>query len=172
MYGSYLRIKTMGEKLNLGCGNDYRADWVNADIRREVSPDVVVDLDELPLPFKNNAFEEILLDNVLEHTDNQLEVLQELHRIGEPDAKITFRGPHWNSHGAWIDPTHTRPFSEKTFEHYLVEDFFEVEEVSADRIRFGRLFPENLALKLADHIGHIVSEIEVKVHVRDSNQVG
>lgn len=155
----------MGEKLNLGCGDDYRDGWINADIRGNVNPDVLVDLDQLPLPFKNSTFEEILLDNVLEHVKDQFAVLQELHRIAEAGAKITFRGPHWNSRGAWIDPTHTRPFSVKTFEHYLVEDLFEVERISATRIRFGRLLPQDIALKLADHMGQIVSEIEVEVKV-------
>jgi SAM-dependent methyltransferase len=159
----------MDEKLNLGCGQDYREGWVNADIRRAVDPDVIVNLDSLPLPFADDAFEQVLLDNVLEHADDQLRVLHELHRISRPDARITFRGPHWNSHGAWIDPTHTRPFSHKTFDHYLVEDLFEVKRVSADRIRFGRLFPTGLALKLADHVGHIVSELEVTVRVLEAN---
>lgn len=158
----------MGAKLNLGCGDDYRQGWVNADLRRSVEPDVVVDLDCLPLPFADDAFEEVLMDNVLEHVDDQLEVLRELNRISEPGAEITFRGPHWNSAGAWIDPTHTRPFSRKTFDHYLVSDLFEVEDVSATRVRFGRLLPERLALELADHVGHVVSEIEVRVRVLDA----
>lgn len=156
----------MGEKLNLGCGEDYRNGWVNADIRPTVDPDVVVDLDCLPLPFDDNSFEEVLLDNVLEHVTDQYAVLQELHRISKSDATLTFRGPHWNSPGAWIDPTHTRPFSHRTFDHYLLADLFKVEEVSATRIRMGRLLPERFALALADHIGHIISEIEVCVSVR------
>ncbi|WP_339102617.1 methyltransferase domain-containing protein [Haloterrigena salinisoli] len=156
----------MEQKLNLGCGDDYRDGWVNADVRSEVSPDVVIDLDSLPLPFQDDTFDRILLDNVLEHTVDQLAVLRELHRVSELNAEITFRGPHWNSHGAWIDPTHTRPFSHKTFEHYLVADLFDVVQVSAKRIRFGRLLPPNIALKVADHIGQVVSEIEVTVRVR------
>lgn len=158
----------MVDKLNLGCGTDYRDRWVNADMRRSVNPDVVVNLEQLPLPFTDDAFDVILLDNVLEHVSDQLEVLRELYRISKPRARIIVRGPHWNSHGAWIDPTHTRPFSYKTFEHYLVSDLFEVESVSATTIRFGRFLPEKFALLLADHVGHIVSEIEVVVRVSKS----
>lgn len=156
----------MGEKLNLGCGDDYRRGWVNADIRREVAPDVVLDLDHSPLPFVDDAFERAVLDNVLEHAADQLEVLRELYRVCEPGAEITFRGPHWNSPGAWIDPTHTRPFSHETFEHYLVSEYFEVEHVSVQRVRLGRLLPERIALAVADHVGHVVSEIEVTVRIR------
>lgn len=156
----------MGEKLNLGCGDDYREGWVNADIRATVDPDIVVDLDRLPLPFADDTFEVLLLDNVLEHVADQFAVLQELHRITAPGGTITFAGPHWNSPGAWIDPTHTRPFSHRTFDHYLVSDLFNVESVSATRVRMGRLLPERVALVLADHVAHIVSEIEVTVTVR------
>lgn len=155
----------MNRKLNLGCGDDYRRGWVNADIRRGVNPDILVDLDQLPLPFRKNTFDEMLLDNVLEHMTDQLAVLRELYRISKPGATITFRGPHWHSHGAWIDPTHTRPFSHKTFEHELVSDLFEIEDVSATTIRFGRLMPEAVALFFADHIGQIVSEVEVVVRI-------
>lgn len=155
----------MEQKLNLGCGEDYREGWVNADIRPEVDPDLVVDLDCPPLPFRDDTFDQILLDNVLEHTTDHFEVLRELYRISKPDAEITFRGPHWNSHGAWIDPTHTRPFSHKTFQHYLVADLFKIEQVRPKRIRFGRLLPRKFALKLADHVGHVVSEIDVTVRV-------
>jgi len=155
----------MTTRLNLGCGDDYRAGWVNADIRPEVDPDIVVDIDRLPLPFEDNSFEYVLLDNVLEHVSDQFDVLRDLHRISKPGAMMTFRGPHWNSHGAWIDPTHTRPFSHKTFEHYLVADLFEIEDVSITKVRFGRLFPDRVALTLADHIVHVVDEIEVRVRV-------
>lgn len=155
----------MISKLNLGCGQDYRESWVNADIRKETNPDVIIDINHAPLPFQDNTFEQILLDNVLEHAADQYKVLQELHRICEPGGKITFRGPHWNSPGAWIDPTHTRPFSRNTFNHYLVEDLFEIIDISAKRVRFGRLFPEYIALQLADHVGHVISEIEVTVRV-------
>ena len=154
-------------RLNLGCGDDYRKDWVNVDIRASVGPDIVVDVDHHPLPFRDDTFDEILLDNVLEHLDDQLAALHEIHRIARPGATVTFRGPHWNSHGAWADPTHTRPFTQETFSHYLVEGLFGVEEISCTRIRFGKLLPERTALFLADHIGHIVSEIEVVTTVKD-----
>lgn len=159
-----------GTRLNLGCGDDYREGWVNADHRPEVNPDILLDLDYLPLPFRTDSFDCIMVDNVLEHVQDQLAVLRELHRISEPGAELTFRGPHWNSPGAWVDPTHTRPFSIRTFDHYLGAPLFDVQSISARRVRFGRLLPESVALYLADHIGHLVSEIEVVVNVLDTDE--
>lgn len=151
-------------KLNLGCGDDYREGWVNADIRPEVEPDIVLSADSPVLPFASNTFESVLLDNVLEHSTNLLSLLRELHRVTQTGAILVFRGPHWNSAGAWTDPTHTRPFTRETFNHPLVSDLFEIESVSCTRVRVGRLLPERIALFLADHIGQIVSEIEIVVN--------
>lgn len=156
-------------KLNLGCGDDYRRGWVNADVRPEVRPDVVVHMDAPYLPFDDEQFDEVLLDNVLEHSTDLFALLREIHRVTEPGGRITFRGPHWHSVGAWTDPTHTRPFTRETFQHELVADLFRVLETSCTRIRFGRLFPESVALALADHVGHLVSEIEVVVECRPTH---
>lgn len=150
-------------KLNLGCGNDYRPGWINADLRPELEPDVLLDMDVSCLPFEDNTFERVLADNVLEHSSGPFDLLEELHRITTTGAVLTFRGPHWNSMGAWTDPTHTRPFTRETFDHYLLDDLFEIQDVSCTRIRFGRLLPESLALVLADHVGDVVAEIEVEV---------
>ena len=54
-------------KLNLGCGFDYRPGWINADRFKECKPDVVVDINEPPWPFNDNEFDHILLKHVLEH---------------------------------------------------------------------------------------------------------
>lgn len=159
-------------KLNLGCGDDYREGWINADIRPEVDPDLVLNVDHASLPFADNTFEFVLLDNVLEHSHDLLSLLTELHRVTAPGARLLFRGPHWNSAGAWTDPTHTRPFTHETFEHYLVEPFFAVEQVSCTRVRFGRLVPERVALVLADHVGQVVSEVEVVVRSKSTDTTG
>lgn len=153
-------------RLNLGCGDDLRKGWVNADVRRSVGADVLLDAEAHALPFTDGAFDRILLDNVLEHVPEPLRLLGELHRVAAADAEITFRGPHWNSRGAWADPTHSRPFTRDTFEHELVRELFAVERVDCTRVRFGRLLPKWVALWLADHVGQIVSEIEIVVGVR------
>ena len=60
----------MKEKLNLGCGNDIRPDYVNLDVADLEGVDVVHDLDQLPLPFDDESFREILCLDVFEHVDH------------------------------------------------------------------------------------------------------
>ena len=147
-------------RLNLGCGEDYRKYWHNVDLRDDVDPDEVVDLDETPWPWDDGSFDAVLMSNVLEHLDDQHGALHELHRITAPGGRIEVRVPHPNSPGFWADPTHSFPVSEQTFTHDLAPDWV-VEDVEVSRVRFGRLVPESIALRLADHLGHVVDEITV-----------
>lgn len=150
-------------RINLGCGKEKIEGWHNVDIMPEVDPDEVVDLNE-SWPWPNSVFDEVLASNVLEHLDDQHAALHELQRITKPGGRIEVRVPHPNSPGFWADPTHVSPLCEQTFTHYLAPDW-EVEEVRVSRVRFGRLFPESIALRLADHIGHVVDEITVVLRV-------
>jgi len=153
-------------KLNLGCGPDYRNGWHNVDIRGAVGPDEVVDLDDVPWPWADGRFELVLMDNVIEHLDDRLATLKELHRITASWGTVVLRFPHWNSPGHYTCPSHTNTLTHRTFENYEVADLFTVREVSARRVRFGRLLPESAALWLGDHIGHLVSEVEVTLDVQ------
>jgi len=164
-------------KANLGCGDDYRrgSDWLNVDLRtsgpgmdgNDVEVDFEHDLNHLPWPFPDDNFERVVMDNVLEHLDDHLAVLRELHRVTEPGGTLVISGPHWNSASSWIDPTHTRPFDYRTFRHYLVEDMFSIEDVSVEKARWARPFPDDAALWFADTFGHGVVGFTVTVEVLD-----
>ena len=52
--------------INLGCGNRFHKDWVNADLIHDHSDIDYVDLRE-PLPYADNIFEVVYHSNVLEH---------------------------------------------------------------------------------------------------------
>jgi hypothetical protein len=45
-------------------------------------------------------------------------VLAEMHRVSRNGAVIAIRVPHWNSHVAWMDPTHKRLFHPSTFDYF------------------------------------------------------
>jgi SAM-dependent methyltransferase len=130
-------------KLHLGCGNDYKTGYINCDISSEVKPDKIVDL-EKKLPFKDNSVSEVLVNHVLEHIQNFIPLMQELHRICKKDAKIIIRTPFYSAWGQFNDPTHTRFFTPFTFNYFekgtyshevgANKDMFKVEKV---KINFG-----------------------------------
>lgn len=148
---------------NLGCGEDHRDGLVNVDVRPTVDPDVVADLDERPWPFDDGELDFVLMDNVLEHLDDTEASIRELARVIEPGGRAVVAGPHPNSVGAWQDPSHVRPFWPSTFDHYLVDDLFDVEHVEWRAVRFGRALPAPVARRLAEHIGHVMEGFTVEL---------
>jgi len=112
------------KKLHVGCGTDIRHDYVNLDFMKLKGVDVIHDMNKFPWPFKNNTFEEVYASHVLEHIDDLLQVMQEIHRISKPGAKIIIRGPHFSCGVSYRDPTHKRMFSYFTFDYFSTPDTY------------------------------------------------
>jgi SAM-dependent methyltransferase len=107
-------------KINVGCGRNILPGWVNID--RITHPEVLcADLNEcatIPLPLPSDSADEILLSHVIEHIPNALPLMQELHRIAMPGAKVTIRVPYGSSDDAWEDPTHVRAYFPGSFGYF------------------------------------------------------
>ena len=103
--------------INIGCGKTRIPGSIGVD--RVCIPDyvdVVHDLNSTPYPFSNNFADEIHFYHVLEHLDNPLEKLEEIHRLLKPGGILNMRVPHFSSNGAFTDITHKRPFSLFSFD--------------------------------------------------------
>lgn len=83
-------------KLNLGCGLDYKEGWVNLDFDDTVKVDVLADFDK-QLPFDNDTFDYIYANYVLEHSDNIFFLLSELDRILKTNGVLEIIVPHYTS---------------------------------------------------------------------------
>ncbi|MCB0379922.1 MAG: class I SAM-dependent methyltransferase [Flavobacteriales bacterium] len=106
------------KKLNLGCGTDIREGWINLDNFDDKRIDVKHDLETFPYPFEDNYFDEIIAVNVLEHIENPVRVIEELHRITAKNGKVTIRVPYYNSKDMGTDPTHKNFFSEHSLDYF------------------------------------------------------
>lgn len=95
-------------------GKDQWSDLVTLDVNQTVEPDVVHDLNILPLPFKDDSFDEIHGYEVLEHVGRQgdwrffFDQWTDFHRIIKPGGLFFGTCPHHTSPWAWGDPSHTR----------------------------------------------------------------
>ncbi len=87
---------------------------VTLDFNEECRPDVVWDLNNLPLPFADNEFSEVHAYHTLEHFGTQgdwrafLSFFAEIWRILKPGGHFAGITPSAESVWAWADPGHTR----------------------------------------------------------------
>lgn len=105
-------------KLNLGCGQKMIAGFTNVDISAQSGADVIHNLNIFPYPFTADAVEEVVMDNVLEHLDDVIKVLEEIYRLCRPDALVKISVPYFKSNSAYTDPTHRHFFSETSFKYF------------------------------------------------------
>jgi hypothetical protein len=104
--------------LNLGCGLKKLPNAVNLDRVADVNPDVVHDLDKAPWPFADGQFSEVLAYDVLEHCNDVIAAMEEIHRICSGSAVVRITVPHFSCMNAFTDPTHRHFFGWSSF-HYV-----------------------------------------------------
>jgi SAM-dependent methyltransferase len=91
---------------------------VTLDIDPQHHPDVVHDLNVVPLPFKDNEFQKIIAHHVLEHLGDLGPVMGELHRVCRADGEIDIEVPH---HSSWCanTPWHKLRFNSFAFDSFV-----------------------------------------------------
>lgn len=76
--------------LNIGCGfAKYKSpNVVNVDAFDNCAPDIVLDLNETPYPFKDNTFDLILANHIIEHLPNWWACFNECARVLKPNGRL------------------------------------------------------------------------------------
>ena len=104
--------------LDLGCGKKKRPGAIGVDYSDRHNADVIHDLNSFPYPFKDNEFDEIYLDNVLEHLNDPIRVMEEVYRISSFGGQVKIIVPYFRSLYAFIDPTHKHFFTVDSFAYF------------------------------------------------------
>jgi SAM-dependent methyltransferase len=104
--------------LNLGSGEKKREDAVNVDLVQSTGPDIVHNLNIVPWPLPGDHFSCVYANDVLEHLDDLIAAMEEIHRVCQNGAVVHITLPHFSSANAFRDPTHKRFTSYFSF-HYF-----------------------------------------------------
>lgn len=121
-----------GQRLEKQFGTTAHPTWENLttlDINPDHRPDVLHDLNILPLPFEANSFDEIHALDVLEHVGSQGDYktffaqFSEFWRILKPGGLFFIQVPLPSSCWAWGDPSHTRVLPKECF-YFLSQSFY------------------------------------------------
>jgi len=160
-------------KLHFGCGNNYMLGWVNVDINSRIKTDKVFDFDKFPYPFKDNTFNEVYSDNVLEHLKEPVKVIEELHRICKNGAVMMIKVPYYNCSGNYNDPTHQYSYNRRAFINLvghgdrsdLTDKKFDL-NIKLIPTRLGKLIPRFIREYASFIIGEVYNLIEAEIVVR------
>ncbi len=123
--------------LHLGCGRTKHPQALGVDATMDSAADVVWDLDRMPWPLPDNAFDRIYLVNVLEHLDDVIATMEEVHRVGRPGCLVTILVPYASSYHLWTDPTHKRGFMARSFQYFT--EAFAAQHFAYSTARFRQL---------------------------------
>ena len=104
--------------LHMGPGRE-GALGVTVDNLMQVRPDVLMNLNRAPYPFKDNSFDAAYAFSVIEHLPNFFGVFTELHRILKPGGFVAIATPHFSNDGSYIDPSHVLHLSARSFDYFI-----------------------------------------------------
>jgi hypothetical protein len=90
-------------KLNICCGSDQPAGWINVD-SRPAAP-IRADL-EKTWPWPDNSIGVIRAMDALEHLADPVHTMTEIYRVLVPGGWLLTSTPSTDGRGAWQDPTH------------------------------------------------------------------
>ena len=104
-------------KLDLGCGNTKREGAFGVDHKYFKGVNLVHDLNVYPYLITRESYDDVLLDNSLEHINDTVKTMEEIHRILEPGGRVVIKVPYYRSVFA-IDPTHKQYFNSFSFDYF------------------------------------------------------
>ena len=96
--------------LDIGCSRNKIKGAIGLDGDLDSNADIICNL-EKNFPLKNNIFDKVYCKHLLEHLNDPANIIQEIHRVAKPGARVLIEVPHFSSHTAYSDLTHKRYFS-------------------------------------------------------------
>jgi SAM-dependent methyltransferase len=107
--------------LDVGCGRNKHPGAVGLDSNSLTDADVIHDLGDIPYPFADDEFDEVIGNHVIEHVPDVMAFVSELYRITRHGGRIKLLTPHYSNPDWPNDPTHRNHLNSYSF-NYFIED--------------------------------------------------
>lgn len=122
-----LRAKKTGTpprptQIDIGSGSSVRAGFTGVDIMSLPGVEIVRDVSHHGLPFSDSTIARVYSAHFLEHVDDLVFVMNEIHRVCCHDAIVELVVPTLIGPYAAADPTHARLFNARTFAYFEAGD--------------------------------------------------
>lgn len=105
------------KQLNIGAGRTYLLGWTNID--RAPWADVPLDIGTDPLPYDTGSVDRIFCYHTLEHIDNYLFALSEIHRVLKNGGRLYAGVPYVSlTYYHQVNPYHLHDFNESSFDFF------------------------------------------------------
>ena len=105
--------------LDIGCGTNKLPGSLGMDINPRTAADIIHNLDDLPYPFDDDRFDEIIGSHIIEHVNNPMGVMCELHRITRHRGLVKLLVPHWTNPDFASDLTHRNHLNSYSFRTFI-----------------------------------------------------
>ena len=113
--------------IDLGCSSGKLEGAIGIDLRahphanKSLTTDIIGNIND-PFPIKSNSFDLILANNIIEHVQNVVTTMEEIHRIGKKNSLVVIRTPHFSHPESYRDPTHLGHFTWESFDYFIEGD--------------------------------------------------
>ncbi|MGH8678927.1 MAG: class I SAM-dependent methyltransferase [Burkholderiales bacterium] len=148
MNSSQIAALVAGRKvLDVGCGRNKFPGAIGIDFAQNSLADIMHDLNKFPFPIEENSFDVVLCRNVIEHIQDVVGLMEEIHRIGRNSADVVITTPHFSSLYSYQDPTHLRHLAFDSMDYFTEEtkhsNFYSSKrfKMAKKEIDFGKSFP-------------------------------
>ncbi len=105
--------------LHIGSGMTPLLGAVTLDANPKAQPSFVADLNKRPWPLASSSFDQVVALSIIEHLDDVLETMGEIHRISRSGARVHILVPHFSASAAYVDPTHKQRFSARSLDYCI-----------------------------------------------------
>lgn len=156
--------------LDVGCGDAKVKGAIGIDSVALPGVDIVHDLNFYPWSIKDNSYDLIYMNNIIEHLPNPIKVMEEIYRILKPGGKVKIVTVYWNHYHSITDPQHVSFFNEYSWDFftgkrkgYYTKSRFKIESLDLTYDAYAKaVFRNNRLLKfLSRFLCNIVDGIHI-----------